>query len=174
MKKDPSPIYLNNLASHYYNQKKYDQAEKYLLLAIEKNPNPKYLQKLVIVYDAKKKYNELLVLYKKYNININHIISQILQTNFQLDEISLGILRHYNIHDDASSINYIFSEQDLDTLVVVRKIGIVPKTNSVKQYDSYKLFTDSNFHKQLQLRIRLRIPKNIFVCICKKIFGNDI
>ena len=167
-KKNPNPKYLNYCAIFYHNQKKFDEAEKYLLLIMEKDSDPRYLENLVTIYDNQKKYNELLILHKKYDIRIDHIILDILRTNFQLNEISLGILRHYD-----TSNNNIFSEQDLYIHNIVKKIGVVPITNSVEQCESYKLFMNPNFHKQIQLRIKRLIPKNIFICICRKIFGND-
>ena len=67
-----------------------------------------------------------------------------------------------------------FTWHDSCIFNIVKEIGIVPCTNSTNQYGSYKLLTDPNFKKQLELRIKRLIPRNIFVCICRKIFGNDI
>ena len=52
-----------NLADCYHDQKKYNKALKYYLMAIEKNPKPHYLNNYANCYYKQKKYNKALKYY---------------------------------------------------------------------------------------------------------------
>ena len=173
---------MNNLAIMYKQQEKYTEAEKYYLMAISHN-HVKAINSLRTMYINQNRYKDLFILNKKFDIDINDIVHKILTNKLKIDVAAQKELRSFTMHNkytfdnnnnNNNNNNNILSASDLYRFKIFKKLNIIPETVTENTYVIYKLITSDDFMNQISSFLRIRIPRVIWICICRKLFGNNL
>lgn len=166
---------INNLAAMYETLGRYTDAEKYYLQAIQhKSETSAY--NLKRLYEQQHQYKDLFIINKKYNIDINDIVHKILKNkiNIDLDLDTQKLLCGFDIHNEYTFKNMSFNTTDFCLFKIFKKIGVIPVNLSPNMYITYKLITSANFMDKISIVLKFKIPRVIWICICRKLFGNDL
>ena len=167
----------------YHNQKKYDLAERYYLLAIENNTiNIDYINNLVAIYETQSRFDKVLSFYTKYKININPLIKKILENQIKLDDDVIRLLQNFDINNEYDIEFKYYDTISRYKFEIFNKLNIIPKNIDSATYKTYKIVFNEilpklQFSKSVtgNSGIPGKFPnpnlyKNIILCICRKIF----
>ncbi|MFA9207140.1 MAG: hypothetical protein ACEQSN_02390, partial [Yersinia sp. (in: enterobacteria)] len=77
------------------------------------------VENLITIYYDKKSYGKILALHQKYNININYLVTNILENKIKLNDSELKAFRGYDIYN-----NLDIKKEHLFTFNIFMQIGI--------------------------------------------------
>lgn len=150
-------------------KKEYELTER-RFLAAAKNGHVDSINNLIELYIKNNRYNSLLMLYKKYNANINHIVKEILRGQIPITDDIIKLLHHFDIFNEQAYLTNCFDFKMVCIFNIFKQINIIPKVMNRSNYQTYKLVIDHvmpNIKKSI-----FNICKNVIISICKKIFDN--
>ena len=87
------------------------------------------------------------------------------------------MLRSFDIYNEQifeSDCQTPFNILDFYRFKIFKKLNIIPKCLTKDTYTNYRLITTRNFKIKISIVLKLKIPNVIWICICRKLFGNNL
>ena len=167
-----------NLAYLYYTQKEYDLAEQYYLMAIDNNHvnsmnnHVNSMNNLVNIYVKQNNFDKIRLLYTKYDANINKVIKDILSSEIKINDDIIKLLKHFDMDNDYKFESNIFTSNERYIFQVFKKLTIIPLKMDLGSYKTFNIIM-GEILPQIH-NTKPKIYKNIAICICRKLFDNEV
>ena len=167
---------IQQLADMHYCQNAYELAEHYYLIAI------KYenfcATNLLSIYENQNRYDKIIALnINNHNININEIVHKILNSEIIIDDRAKKALLSFKLYrncldDSTEYFTEYFTSHDFCSFKIFKKINVIPLYLTKLNYEAYEFIMSKKFIIGMLIRLKLMIPRVIFVYICRKLFDN--